>query len=300
MAAHRYWRLVITANAGDADFLAISELEMRATAGGADQCNGGTPSASSINTGAEADKAFDNNATTRWSTGPAGVTTGTLAYDFGSAVTVAEYTIQSHPTLPARSPKDFTLQWSDNGTAWTVADSRAATAWTTGGQIRTFTVPAEVEGTYFFWRLNISANNASEFLSVNEVEMRATTGGADQCNGGAAFASTILGGGFEAAKAFDNDPLSNWLSASSGVAQQSGWLKYQFPTAVNVAQYTIRSDQNITRSPRDWALERSVNNVDWVAVDSRSSITWTAEETKTFTISTTPASAARPQVFVCT
>jgi hypothetical protein len=135
---HLHWRINIFANAGDASLLAISEIEMRATAGGADQCTGGTATASSATSGFEAPNAFDNSATTRWSTaaGP-----NWIAYQFPSAVDVAEYTIQAHETLPSRSPRDWQFEYSDDGVTWTpIEDRYGVTGWTSG-QIRTFTLP---------------------------------------------------------------------------------------------------------------------------------------------------------------
>lgn len=144
MAAHVYWRINVTANNGSS-FLAIAETEMRATAGGADQCAGGTASASSEFSGSfVAGNAVDNNASTVWS--PTS-TTGWWRYQFASAVEVLEYTIQGHPSSPTRDPRDWTLEFSDDGTNWTVTDTRTGQTGWTNGQIRTFTVtpvdPAE-------------------------------------------------------------------------------------------------------------------------------------------------------------
>lgn len=138
MAAHRYWRLNISANAGDANYLQIAEVEMRATLGGADQCTGGTASASTEHSATyAASKAVDDTASTHWST-PISTLTGWWAYDFGSAVEVLQYTIQAPPASPARSPKDWALEYSDNGTDWTLQETREEqTGWTTG-EVRTF------------------------------------------------------------------------------------------------------------------------------------------------------------------
>jgi hypothetical protein len=136
MAAHLYWRLNITENNGEPAFLAISEVEMRATVGGADQCSGGTATASTSGGGAAAN-AFDNSASTRWSTDNL-VLTGWLRYQFAAPVDIVEYTIQAHPIAPDRSPKNWTLEYSDNGSSWTVADTRSNQVSWLVSQIRTF------------------------------------------------------------------------------------------------------------------------------------------------------------------
>lgn len=139
MAAHTYWRLNVSANAGDVNFLAIAEIEMRATVGGADECTGGTPSASASDGSAPASNAFDNNATTRWST-PSGTLTGWIRYQFASPVDVAQYTIQAHPTTPLRSPMDWALEYSDDGTTWVPVETRQGISSWTNGEIKSYTV----------------------------------------------------------------------------------------------------------------------------------------------------------------
>lgn len=140
MTAHLYWRINVTANDGDPRYLAIAEMEMRATVGGADQCVGGVANASSITSGFEADKAFDNNSETRWSP-PPGTTTGWLSYQFTTPVEVVEYTIQAHPVEGDRSPRNWTLEYSDDGSTWVAVDSRDGVTGWTNGEIRTFDVP---------------------------------------------------------------------------------------------------------------------------------------------------------------
>lgn len=140
MTAHVYWRLNITANCGDAYYLALAEIEMRATNGGADQCSGGTASASSANTTDIAANAFDNSATTLWAT-VHGVVAARIAYQFPSAVEVAQYTIQARPNFLAHSPKAWALEYSDDGVTWTPIETREGyTSWT-AGEIKVFTVP---------------------------------------------------------------------------------------------------------------------------------------------------------------
>lgn len=140
MAAHSYWRLNVTASNGGAN-LTIDEVEFRGSIGGADQCSGGTPSASSTLGGNVAANAFDNTVNTAWQ---ATTTTGTLQYLFASAVEVAEYTIRirgaGYEAYTNQAPKDWTLQWSDNGSSWTTVDTQTSqTAWS-AGETRTLAV----------------------------------------------------------------------------------------------------------------------------------------------------------------
>ena len=133
--AHQYWRVNITASNS---FCAVGEIEMAAVAGGADQCVGGTPIASGQypnGSGYTYDpaNAFDgvlDGATSAWAS--ASSASGWIGYLFASPVVVKSVRIAPRSS-PAQSPRDFTIEWSDDGVAWTVAATYTGrTSWTAG------------------------------------------------------------------------------------------------------------------------------------------------------------------------
>ena len=142
--SHQYWRISILDVETATTASAIGEVEMRATPSGADQCSGGAASADAVfGAGLEADKAFDNSTTTLWSsTGKGNYNYAWLEYDFGSNVSVAEFTIRSrHDGFAYTTPERFYIQYSDDGTAWTTAwGPSVQTGWTTS-ETRTFSDP---------------------------------------------------------------------------------------------------------------------------------------------------------------
>lgn len=85
-ANHRYWRLRPD-SLGAGNTMSCGEMEMRSTAGGADQTGSGTASARTTFSTQTADKAFDNNASTFWSGNADAADSSWLAYDFGAGVT---------------------------------------------------------------------------------------------------------------------------------------------------------------------------------------------------------------------
>jgi len=82
VAAHRYWRLYISALNGAASASIVS-LELHTSIGGADVVSGGTASASSVNGTDAAVNAFDGNTATWWLSASTGVPQW-LKYDFGA------------------------------------------------------------------------------------------------------------------------------------------------------------------------------------------------------------------------
>ncbi len=134
MAPHRYWRVYITeSNSGSDNFIRGYEAEFRGSVGGADQCSGGTASASHNNSTAY--KLFNNNgASDYWLSGGPSAPCW-FQYDFGAgnAVDVAEWGFT--PGNSSQTPKAFSLQWSDDGSSFTTLSSWSnVTDWIGGAQ----------------------------------------------------------------------------------------------------------------------------------------------------------------------
>ena len=137
---HRYWRINITANGGDVNFVGISELTFRKGFGGSTTTTGGTASASVE--GNPASNAFDLDYGTFWHAG-SGNTTGWIKYDYGvgNGFNVVEYSVAPWQTT-ARSPKSWTLQHSDDDSVWTTVHTVTNTPDWTAQEERTYTVDA--------------------------------------------------------------------------------------------------------------------------------------------------------------
>ena len=119
MAAHRYWRVQVTANNGDTGYCNVGEVEMYTTLGGSDVCTGGTASSSSQqDANFAAAKAFDNNVLTMFAFAPwSSNNPGWLKYDFGAGNDkdiVGVGLTMSQASVPEQQYKDFSLQWSDD------------------------------------------------------------------------------------------------------------------------------------------------------------------------------------------
>ncbi|MBF0462785.1 MAG: discoidin domain-containing protein [Magnetococcales bacterium] len=139
MALHRYWRVYITASTSGSDMLiSFYEVEMRGVVGGADQCTGGTASASH-NT-STAYRLFDDNPSTYWVNGGPAVASW-LQYDWGAGVAVDVAELRLLPRSNLQSPQAFALQYSDNGTDWTAAASWTGVGGWTGGVEKLFVPP---------------------------------------------------------------------------------------------------------------------------------------------------------------
>ena len=158
VSGYRYYRILCTANNGHPNYLAICEVEYRATHGGSD-----LTSPSTANTAASASDdqgtgfwigsaqaAFDDNTVyggngatrAQWLSNATPPTVGApkwLKYDFGTPTVVTEmaligsHTTDTNPSTTA--PKDFKVQGSNDNATWTDLISPASqTGWTPAEQ----------------------------------------------------------------------------------------------------------------------------------------------------------------------
>jgi fibronectin type 3 domain-containing protein/regulation of enolase protein 1 (concanavalin A-like superfamily) len=125
----------------------------------------GTPT-DNANNSTNAASAFDQNFGSFWFNG---TPTGWLQYDFGanSAQVIKRYTMISAPLIPARDPKDWQLQGSNDGTNWTTLDTQTDQTFAWRTQLRIFDIPNTTA--YRYYRLNMTANNGdASFLHLAE------------------------------------------------------------------------------------------------------------------------------------
>tara|TARA_R110000782_G_scaffold30776_3_gene76363 strand:+ start:4075 stop:5238 length:1164 start_codon:yes stop_codon:yes gene_type:complete len=138
--ANRSWRVQIDATYTGA-YVAVAEIQMRSTIGGADECNGGLAGSSTFfGAGNEPDLAFDGDTNTRWASGNGAAFPQWIEYKFGADhPTFAEIAIIAHPSNVTTAIKSFRVQRWD-GLAWltelTVVDGAA---WT-NGETRTYAI----------------------------------------------------------------------------------------------------------------------------------------------------------------
>jgi hypothetical protein len=104
--------------------------------------------------------------------------TGWLQYDFGSgnAQVVKRYTVSSaDDNIPARYPKDWQFQGSNDGTTWTTLDSQSGQSFASRMQQNAYSFGNTTA--YRYYRLNITANNGdSRFLHIGDLGLWSDTG----------------------------------------------------------------------------------------------------------------------------
>lgn len=245
MATYRYWRLSVTANNG-ASWLTIGELHLRNS--GVDlNAIGKTYDAS--NNASSAYLAFDGNVTLDnfWYDSWTGAERW-VQVDMGSPVTVDTYGITRTSGDQFESPKDFTLQGSDDGSTWDVLDTQTAqTAWTSFER-RDFTLAAPETPHYvgpFGQDVELIADTFSGSGSITGQPVESSLGG------------SVWAAGLDTMSA-----AGGWLTASSPT---NAWtFSTDFVSSTVVAEATMTFRQVGGAGTQLFGLDMAgVGDIDW-------------------------------------
>lgn len=173
MAAHLYWRLNFAAGT-NGNNPAVAEIAMHTTAGGSNVATGGTAGGTSINASFPAANAFDGNTSTDCQTT---ASTATISYQFASAQAIVEYTVTASASLASSyGPMNWTFEYSDDGSAWTVAAYvRAQIGWGTS-ETRTFPVNAGSETARALKAVNPGITTAQPAATIVQMGKAPTPG----------------------------------------------------------------------------------------------------------------------------
>lgn len=282
MPTHQYFEIYCFANNGR--YIRIAEVEMAATAGGADQCSGGTASANA----GTANNAFDNNTGTFWDGGNDNVHQSWVRYNFGSATTVEEIRITAASGANwANAPWGFTVRGSNDGSTWINYECFVIPGGFGDGEQKAFAVgntplPTGVTNARG-WRINVSTStdvNAGQ----SEFQLAMTTGGSNIC---------ISGGGVATSKGCYNNNQANYsatrlvddnLTTDHYVNGSTGVFGYIFPSPIGVPSEMRLGGTSLGFGSQNFDLQWTDNGVDWNNWLSYSGQTWTASELKTYSI----------------
>lgn len=71
-----------------------------------------------------------------------------------------------------------------------------------------------------------------------------------------------------------------WASGSAG----PHWLKYDFGSPVPIVAYSIQTYAPVS-SPANWTFQGSDDNSAWDTLDTKSGLTWSTDEKRTYSLS---------------
>ncbi|WP_229525625.1 discoidin domain-containing protein, partial [Paenibacillus farraposensis] len=245
---------------------------------------------STSNEFSDANRAFDGDFATISSAWTSSATAAWLRYDFSNPVVIEQYVIYPQTTATDRAPKDWTFEGSNDGVTWNVLDTQSNITGWVDNTPKKFSFSNS--NSYKNYRINITANNGSQYLALSELEMMSKVSSSTP-NTGACTSNSVASSGVASAsneysyasEAFDKNfttIASSWTSSTT-----AAWLRYDFPNPIVIGQYVIYPQNTATdRAPKDWTFEGSNDGVTWNVLDTQSNITgWVDNTPKKFSFS---------------
>ena len=110
-------------------------------------------------------KLVDNNTASKFLINPF-VSPLWMQFECAAPSMAAQYSLTSGGDAPGRDPKDWKMEGSDNGTDWTLLDTRTGQAFSGRGQTRIFDIANPA--TFKFYRITVSANNGDGLFQLAE------------------------------------------------------------------------------------------------------------------------------------
>lgn len=265
---HRYWRVKIDSNHGG-DGVGFAEIEFRAIKNGPDQASGGTVIFSDEDDAAAF--AFDNDLDTAWFLAVAPTDFPVwIGYDFGVDGLGADIRV---PVIQAmlniknidigRAPKLGTIDYSDDGIAWTPFYAFNLNAWTADSYRLVPEPPAQNK--HRCWRLIFPTNQGGdEWTTIAEIEFRSEAGGADMTDDPIGIAGRAIGGpgavaAATAIKAFQEN--IDYVECQGTANQWVGWV---FPEPIEIMEATYTGGWNVENYPASAKLQWSDDEIAWV------------------------------------
>lgn len=287
LGPHRYWRVVMSAHAGDNDNL-LQLAELRLVDDVATEHTATFTASTTFSGGFPASNLADANTATSWA-GAVAAIPATIFADLGSAMQIVgfKFTAADGPDGERnRAPSSWTIGWSDDAVTYTdVAQWEGIWEWDPAS-------PRYFPFDFDLWRIRVSDNNGSATTTFMEVELRAALAGADQTTPAVdATTRDRIGGsvpnsGGHPVGAFD-DSIAFTLAAAQVTNAMPNFLDYRFASPVSILQIAITSrvDGFNDQAPKDFKLQRSSDGISFTDIATFSGSTgWTPGLVRTFNV----------------
>jgi len=135
-----------------------------------------------------------------------------------------------------------------------------------------------------YWRVKVTGQNlggTAGYIRAAEIQMRTTSGGADQCTGGTAMADSFYAPeGLTAANAFDDSIFTDWASNGTG---NNSWIGYDLGAgnAKDIVEVAWTVGNDASQVPTDVTIDYSDDGSTWTPKWSETGLVFHASGTTT-------------------
>ncbi len=223
---------------------------------------------------------FDKNIETFWETDRP--FPHWIEFNFGEERKIEAYTLQTgkHENDSTYGmPKDWKFQGSNNGSNWTVIDTRTnQTMWKNDNEKAIYKMPNSAS--YKYYRLYITNGNAQN-LRLHELEIIEK----DKSRIMKVWADSETSGPVK--NLFDRDFFTFW--ETSGPFPH--WAVLDLDEEVKRNTYSLQTGshgfESTGRMPKSWQFQGSNDALNWTILDKRNNETWREGEKRTYVFSNT-------------
>ncbi|HBL33163.1 MAG TPA: hypothetical protein DDZ96_05000 [Porphyromonadaceae bacterium] len=226
--------------------------------------------------GNDVGKVADNNLTTKFVTPNKKVW---LIWKGDSPSKVLRYSIISANDAPDKDPAAWVLSASNDSIKWTILDSQSNQKFADRGEEKEYSL--KNASSYFFYKLEMSANNGVSSLQLAEWKMKESEiPVTDSKPFYAKIASDNINmptGGIITSQysdsppdndirvALDNNPDTKFITPHDKI-----WLVWKGDSQSEVESYSITSaGDSPQKGPKSWVLSASTDSIEWKVLDSR-------------------------------
>jgi len=182
------------------------------------------------------------------------------------------YSLTSSFKEPTRDFKDWTVSGSNNGTDWTLLDTRTGHApWAA----RSSTIDFYFTNTtaYTYYKLNVTALNGGTYVQLAEISFG---------NGVEVLPLVVTASGENVNPAGEgvDKLIDGLLNTKWSVNTSTAWIQFSYLEAKTWNKYSLTSgNDDPTRDFKDWTLQASNDGIAWTTVDTKTGQSFAARNT---------------------
>ncbi|MBK9991286.1 MAG: immunoglobulin domain-containing protein [Verrucomicrobia bacterium] len=228
---------------------------------------------------------FDGQASTKWADSRA---TSWVKVVFASPTVLEAYSFTSASDSPACDPASWILSGSNDGTTWTVIETRTAQSWGSRSLARDFILAAPT-GAYTQFRFDLNASSGS-VTQLAELELYGNSVVSVELTPLSSTAQGEASSKEKVALLFDNKTYTKWADLSG-----STWVEIVLASPATLRRYTLAAAIDYPeRDPASWTLSGSNDGINWTVIETRTAQTWSSRrQTREFVLTTLAEPFAR-------
>jgi hypothetical protein len=199
-------------------------------------------------------------------------TTAWIQFAYTTPIVNNMYSLTSATKEPTRDFKDWTVSGSNDGTTWTLLDTRTGKApWAARSSTTDFYFKNTTA--YAYYKLNVTALNGGTYTQLGEISFG---------NGVEVLPLVVTASGENVNPAGEgvDKLIDGLLNTKWSVNTSTAWIQFAYLEAKTWNKYSLTSgSDDPTRDFKNWTLQASNDGIAWTTVDTKTGQSFAARNT---------------------